>query len=104
MRKWPPLPKVVKGAVSDYAVTEGTQDSTNAGEKVITENNAELRITTAIPIEMRWQTFFHELIHKWEEEGEFKLKDTPGNSDVNRLATAMFADYKRNDWKLPGEK
>ena len=100
--KMPPLLKRVKGAVCDYKVVLGGTDETNAGECVLTPTHGEIRISPVYPLEYQWQTFFHEWIHKLEEEGGFKLKDDPGDSDVNRLATAIFADYRRNRWTLPG--
>ena len=100
--KFPPIPNKVKGALCLYKVTHGTQDQSNAGECITTEAGCELRVTTALPIELRWQTFLHELVHKWEAEGGFLLKDIPGDSDVDRIATAMLADFIRNNWTLPG--
>jgi hypothetical protein len=98
-REWPPLPKVVKGSVCDYKVTIGTQDQSNAGERVISEKGAELRVTGVLPPEMRQQTFIHEWLHKIEQEMSFKLKE----SQIDRLATGIFQDIKRNNWKLPWE-
>jgi len=97
------LPKKVKGAICDYKVTLGTQDQSNAGECVLTEHGGEIRVTSNLPPPYQWQTFLHELIHKWELEGGFTLKDNPGDSDVDRLATAICADFVRNGWRFPGE-
>ncbi len=104
MRKLPPLPRRIKGAVCDYKVTLGTQDETNSGEHVVTEAGAEIRVASTLEPNNKLQVFFHELLHKWEREGGFKLKDEDEDSDVDRLATAIYADFRRNNWKLPGEK
>jgi len=101
--KYPPLPRKVKGSISDYKVTRKTVDHTNAGECVITEGGCELRITRAVDPGNQWQTFIHELIHKWEHEGVVTpLRDVPGDSDVDRLAFAILSDFLRNNWTLPG--
>lgn len=100
--KPPPLPKRIKGLLGIYRVVVGTQDQSNAGECVITERGAEIRVTSALPPMLQWQALVHELVHKWEFEGGFVLKDTPGDSDVDRLAMAITADFIRNGWVLPG--
>jgi len=33
----------------------------------------------------------------------FSLKDKDGDSDVDRIATAIHADFLRNKWTLPGQ-
>ena len=98
----PPLPKRVKGLLCPYRVVIGTQDQSNAGECVILERSAEIRVTSILPPPLQWQVFFHEMIHKWEMEGGLLLKDIPGDSDVDRLGTAITADFIRNNWTLPG--
>jgi hypothetical protein len=103
VRELPKLPRKIKGSVIDYTVSIGTADVTMAGECVLTVDGAELRVSNAYPIEYQWQTLFHELVHKWEREGGIKLKDEDDNSEVDRLATAIFADFIRNGWPLPGE-
>lgn len=100
---FPPLPRKVKGAVSDYAVTRDLTDQANAGECVITPKGCEIRVTKVLPPGCTWQTFLHELIHKWEHESHITpLKDRDDDSDVDRLATAILADFLRNGWTLPG--
>ena len=96
----PPLPKHVKGLLCDYDVINEVLDETNAGEHRLTKDGGEIRVTSILPPGMRWQTFGHELVHKWESEAGIKLKEDV----VDRLASAMIADFIRNKWKLPGEK
>jgi len=98
----PPLPKNVKGALQTYRVVTGTIDGTNAGEHEISRIGCELRVTALLPLAHQWHAFLHELVHKWEMEGGFLMKDEPGDSDVDRLAMAMCADFIRNGWTLPG--
>jgi len=98
----PPLPKKVKGAIIDYVVTLGTVDPSLAGECALNTKGAALRISDAYPPEYQWQTFIHEWLHKIEREAGVSLKDDEGDSDVDRLATAIVADFLRNKWTLPG--
>ena len=105
MRQLPPFPKFVKGAVADYSVLNHTSETANAGEHDYGSlDGPAIRVGTNLNDNYRWHTFIHELIHKWEVEGGFKLDDEDGDSDVDRLAVALFADFLRNGWKLPGEK
>lgn len=106
MRRLPELPTRVKGDIADYRIVRDTQDQTNAGEHIISPKlGCEIRITSVLPLTHQWQTFFHEILHKWEQEAGVKsIKDEPEDSDVDRLARAMLADFLRNGWKLPGEE
>ena len=103
MRRLPPLPSKVKGLFLDYTVTFGTADLNNAGECVLTKKGAEIRIHEGLAPELEWVTWFHEWFHKIEHEAGVRLKDDDDNNEVDRVAAAIFADFLRNGWKLPGE-
>lgn len=104
MRKLPKdLPPKIKGLYIDYKLVYGTADLSNAGECVITNKGAEIRIAEVLPIQLRWETWFHEWWHKIEREAGVKLKDDEDNPEADRVAAAIFADFLRNGWKLPGE-
>jgi hypothetical protein len=89
--------------VFDFAVTIGTQDEANCGEITVTEDGGEIRVRSASRT-LQWPVMFHELTHKWEREAGIKLRDEDApRNEVDRFAMAMYADFLRNDWKLPGE-
>ena len=102
----PDLPEKVETLYGPYAVLQvdlGTQESmTMDGE---THHRARtVSITTRdSTIEVRWQVFFHELLHLAEHHMGMKLKDDPDDSDIDRLATALYDIFLRNNWTLPGQ-
>ena len=101
----PRLPRRVRGAITDYRVTCKLEDDSNAGEhNASSADGAEIRVSPTLNEDTQWHVWWHEMVHKWELEGGFKLKDEDNDSDVDRLATAIHADWRRNNWKLPGEK
>lgn len=105
----PPLPRRVRGAVTDYEVRiEVLPEGTAGQHSSQREAGGVLRIDKHLNADARWQVFFHELVHKWETETGFKVRETETDgeqdSDADRLATAIYADFRRNGWKLPGEK
>lgn len=102
----PALPRRVLGAVADYDVVLVSPDQLPEGAVGLHSGTGRSGARMAVSEDMnpdhRWQVFFHELVHKWELEGGFQLKDDDGDSDTDRLATAIYADFKRNGWTLPG--
>jgi hypothetical protein len=102
----PEIPEHVDTLYGSYSVQEidlGTQESmTMDGET--NHRHRTVSITTRdSTLEVRWQVFFHELLHLAEHHMGMKLKDDPDDSDIDRLATALYDLFLRNKWKLPGQ-
>lgn len=95
------FPKVVKGGIVDYKVVLD-----DGSKKLLAPKQAgfidpikkRIVLGTDQPKEFIWRTFFHEMIHKWEIEASVSLRE----SEVDRLATVMYEDFRRNGWVLPG--
>ena len=103
-RKLPPIPSKIKGPLSAVPVVLTRLDDGITGRfRGNDDGMPEILIEERLGLPYRWQTFFHELLHLLEMDGEFELKDKPNDSDANRLATGLLAMWLRNNWKLPGE-
>ena len=104
MESWPDLPKRVKGVLFKYKVIE-VDSFDDADQYGITDvDKGTIKILQSLEPSLKWQTFFHELIHVCEQEvGMRELKDDKGDSDADRLGLALISIWQRNKWILPGD-
>jgi len=103
MPKLPSLPKRVKGAITNYRVVLLRHKSRAGRHHPMRKRGAVIEVNPNMNRGSMWQAWWHEMVHKWEMECGFSLKDKDGDSDVDRIATAIHADFLRNKWKLPGQ-
>ena len=105
MRELPPLPRKVKGLVSDYrvAMERPVSDGAAAGFENDGNGNPIIRVSPNLSPPYMWQAFYHELIHAAEFEQGLNLPDTSKNPVVDKLALSLTGFWLRNRWVLPGE-
>ena len=102
--KWPDLPKKVNGVLFSYKLTEVENFDDPDCYGVTDTDKGTIRILKSLEPEMKWQTFWHELIHVCEQEVGMKpLKDDKEDSDADRLGLALISLWQRNKWVLPGD-
>jgi len=104
VKKLPEIPKHVRGVLFDYKVVqvERFDDPDMYGD--IDCDKGIIRVLKNLEPAIKWQAFLHEFLHACEQEVGLKdLKDKKGDSDVDRLALAMFSLWRRNNWVLPGD-
>ena len=103
MRELPPLPKKVRFGVVNCKVTVERVDEKAAEFSDDEEGYPVIRISEKLCPNVQWQSFFHELIHLIEFKYNMNLKDTPHDSDVDRLAQGLMECFLLNKWPLPGD-
>ena len=99
----PPLPKKVKGQLVVYDVfnERPLADGASAGFED-KDGYPVIRVSPTLAPELRWEAFFHELLHAAEFEQGLDLPDTRDDPIVDRLAMALTGFFIRNNWTLPG--